>query len=166
MKTILIMISLVLLQSCFAPSKAQNKLQIVKSMGESTAKQFPTVKHLSIEDFEKLEASKYVLVDVRSAPERRVSMLPNAISKSEFEENPSKYQNKTIVTYCTIGYRSSKYAIKLQDKGLKVFSLKESILGWAVREKPLYIEGKETRKVHIYSDAWNFLPEGYTGVYK
>jgi len=167
MKTILLLTILAFLHSCVEPGRAQNKQQIVKSMGEATAKQFSSVNHLTIEELEKLDSSKYILLDVRSAPERKVSMLPKAITQSMYEENPSLYKDKIIIAYCTIGYRSSKYAMKLQNKGIKVYNLKESILGWASRKKPLYDKnGKETKRVHVYSDAWNFLPEGYTGVYK
>lgn len=155
------------MHSCIEPGKAQNKQQIVKSMGESTARQFSSVQHLTIEELEKLNSENYILVDVRSAPEQKVSMLPNAITQKKFEENPSLYKDKIIVAYCTIGYRSSMFAVKLQTQRQKVYNLKESILGWAARKKPLFDQkGKETKKVHVYSDAWNLLPEGYTGVYK
>ena len=54
-----------------------------------------------------------VLVDVRSAPERDVSMIAGAISSQQYEADPSAYGDRTIVLYCTIGYRSGKYARKL-----------------------------------------------------
>jgi rhodanese-related sulfurtransferase len=166
MKILTITTLLLLLSSCIEPKEATNKSQIVSSMGLSVAKQFPNVKHISIEELDKLSLEDYILVDVRSKNELNVSMIPNAITKKNFEENIDQYKNKLIITYCTIGYRSSKYSKSIQGRGLKVYNLQESILGWAMRERPLINKGQETKKVHVYSDAWNFLPKGFTGVYK
>ena len=166
MKSVLTLILLLLLSSCVEPKEAKNKSKIIASMGESVAKQFPSVEHLTIEALSKMNANSYILVDVRSSNETKVSMLPGAILSSVFEKNEHKYKGKTIVAYCTIGYRSSKYVKRLNEKGIKALNLQESILGWAVRGMPLFSSGQETKKVHVYSDAWNILPEGYTGVYK
>jgi rhodanese-related sulfurtransferase len=166
MKTILLTSLLLLFSSCVEPKEAKNKAQIVASMGEGVTKQFPKVKHISIEEIQRLKKSDYIFVDVRSPNEIKVSTIPGAITADDFEKNMSKYKDKKIITYCTIGYRSSKYADKFKDQGLDIYNMRESILGWAARKLPLDKAGVETREVHVYSDAWNFLPEGYTGVYK
>ena len=55
---------------------------------------------------------KYVLLDVRSDEERNVSTIPGSISKIEFEADPSKYADKEVVCYCTVGYISAGYTCK------------------------------------------------------
>ena len=166
MKILILTTLLLTLSSCIEPKNANNKSTIVTSMGNSVAKQFPNVKHISIEELEKLDPKEYILVDVRSKNELKVSMIKNAITKDDFKKSLDSYKNKKIISYCTIGYRSSKFSRTFQEKGFNTYNLKESILGWAMRKKSLMKAGKETKQVHVYSDAWNFLPKGYTGVYK
>ena len=51
-----------------------------------------------------------VLIDVRSKPEREVSMIPSAISLKEYEKGVANGSISNaqiaVVTYCTVGYRS------------------------------------------------------------
>ncbi|WP_127713972.1 rhodanese-like domain-containing protein [Halobacteriovorax sp. HLS] len=166
MKHYLILLTILCLTACIGPEEAKDKSLVVSSMADGVEKQFPQIKHLPIEEFLKLEKASYVLVDVRSPNELKTSTLPNSITKAEFEANIDQYKNKLVVSYCTIGYRSSKYAIHLQNKGFKAVNLKESILGWVMKGQKVYSKDIETNKVHVYSDAWNLLPKGYIGVYK
>ncbi|GMV90880.1 MAG: hypothetical protein AMXMBFR82_06580 [Candidatus Hydrogenedentota bacterium] len=107
-----------------------------------------------------------VLVDVRTEDEREISGIPDAISKAKFEQYEDAYADKTIVTYCTIGYRSGIYAETLREKGLDARNLRGSILSWVHEGRPVVDpEGAETRRVHIYGPEWNLLPEGYTAVW-
>eukprot|EP00884_Botryococcus_braunii_P009074 jgi/Botrbrau1/18168/Bobra.53_1s0037.2 len=61
-----------------------------------------------------------VVVDVRSDEERKVSHLPGSISKAAFEANSAQYKSHMVVSYCTVGYRSGKYADGLLEKGFKL----------------------------------------------
>jgi len=166
MKRTIIILSLLLLQSCLKPDEVQNKFQIVKSMGETLEKQYSTIPHISIEDFQSLDKNTFILVDNRSAPEIEISYIPNSITQKVYEENLPNYIGKKVVVYSTIGNRSSKYVLILKDKNIDAYNLKEGILGWAHRKLPLLSSGKETQRVHVYTDAWNFTPVGYEGVYK
>jgi rhodanese-related sulfurtransferase len=60
-----------------------------------------------------------VLIDVRTLPERQVSMLEGAISLAEFDQMAvptlERYPDARVVTYCTIGYRSGLEARRLRD---------------------------------------------------
>jgi rhodanese-related sulfurtransferase len=68
-----------------------------------------------------------VLVDVRTRPERQVSMIPGAIALQDYLQgvgDPSQTTATTttttptpmlVVTYCTIGYRSGMEARRLRD---------------------------------------------------
>src|SRR3990172_5078091 len=78
----------------------------------------PTIRADSLKA--RLGDTNLVLVDVRLPGEQKVSMLPGALAPREFAE---KFRGgfpagKTVVTYCTIGYRSGKYAEQLLEKKL------------------------------------------------
>lgn len=166
MKRTILILSLLLFQSCLKPEEAQNKFQIVSSMGATLEKQYSAIPHISIEEFQTLDKDSLILVDNRSTPEIEISYIPNSVTKEVFEENLPNYHGKKIIVYSTIGNRSSKYVHILKDKNIDAYNLKEGILGWAHRKLPLLSSGKETKRVHVYTDAWNFTPEGYEGVYK
>jgi rhodanese-related sulfurtransferase len=72
-----------------------------------------------------VDGENALLVDVRSSPERNVSMISGAISLYDFEERvlqnlvdtfPDVDTPKTIVMYCTIGYRSGMESRRLIHK--------------------------------------------------
>jgi len=73
---------------------------------------FPSAPEATVEkllQWEKVDS--VVLLDVRSAKERRVFIIPKAISQKEFEKNIDQYKQHKITVYCTIGNRSSKQVV-------------------------------------------------------
>lgn len=155
----------IFLASCIEPGKVKNKQEIVKKMAITIEKQFPTIEHLPVESFLTLSKNEYILIDTRTEDEQKVSMIPSAITLNEFKSSETKYKDKKLVFYCTIGYRSSKVAVEYQDKGFKVFNLKQSALGWAWANQEFESNKARVKKLHVYSEAWNFLPESYIGVF-
>ncbi|MCT0206470.1 rhodanese-like domain-containing protein [Synechococcus sp. CS-1332] len=105
-----------------------------------------------------------VLVDVREPHERRVSMLPGAITKEDFERNSARYRSWVVVPYCTIGLRSGIYTRDLRGQGFEVRNLAGSALAWAHAGLPFEADGKATRRVHVFNADWNLLPRGYEPV--
>jgi rhodanese-related sulfurtransferase len=110
-----------------------------------------------------------ILIDVRDDAEIAVSRIEGALSPAEFAVRfrvggPPK--TKTLVAYCTIGYRSGKFAEQLAAQGFKVFNLEGGLLSWVqkggtvVRRQP---DGRTVTvaEVHVYSKEWNLLPPGY-----
>jgi len=109
---------------------------------------------------------EYVVVDVRSDAEIKVSIIPGAITKAEYEKNRERYQGKTVIPYCTIGGRSGRYASQLKKDGIPVMNYKGSILEWVGAELPLVtLEGQPTNRVHTYSDHYQ-VPDKYQSVTK
>ncbi|MEZ4317791.1 MAG: rhodanese-like domain-containing protein [Myxococcota bacterium] len=106
-----------------------------------------------------------VLVDVRPEEERKVSMIPGAITKEAFEADPEKYRGQTIVPYCTIGARSGLYAKKLMNDGWEVRNLKGSLLSWTYAGLPLEDENGPTHRVHTYGKRWALQADGYESVW-
>lgn len=105
-----------------------------------------------------------ILIDARTKEEFRVSNITGAMNIS-YNTDPLKHlidikPDSLIVVYCSVGYRSSILAEKLQDLGFtKVYNLEGSIFKWANEGRPL-VQGKATvHKVHPYNAHWGNLLE-------
>ncbi len=126
---------------------------------------------IKVSQIQKLQKDKtfkdrYVIVDTRAPEESSVSMLPGAITMAQFEKSPKTHQGKTVIAYCTIGYRSGKYAAKLRQQGWSAFNYKGSILDWCKQKLPLITpDGKPTKRVHTYSSRYA-APAGYEAVFE
>lgn len=114
---------------------------------------------------EEVEPVDFVVVDVRSEAETKVSVIPGAITKVEFEKDREKYNGRTVIPYCTVGGRSGAYAQQLANDGVKVKNYKGSILDWVNNELPLVtLDGKPTNRVHTYSAGYR-VPSKYQAVH-
>ena len=107
---------------------------------------------------------RVVFVDVRKPAERRVSRLPYSVTEEVFIENPLKFYGKTVVSYCTIGYRSGTFALNMAGRGIPVYNLRGGVLAWIFEGGKVYDENGETNRVHVYGEKWNYIPEGYEAV--
>ncbi len=108
----------------------------------------------------------FVLVDVRSEAEMNISIIPDAITRDEYEAHPEKYAGRTVIPYCAVGGRSTAYAAKLADQGLHVKNYKGSILDWVVSELPLVTpDGKPTDRVFAFGPNHK-IPSKYKQVRK
>ena len=93
-------------------------------------------------------------------------MIPGAVSKEEFERDKSQYKGHVVIPYCTIGYRSGKYAEKLSGQGWDARNLRGSILAWTHAGRPLVdADGNDTKRVHVYGKKWDLAAEGYEGAW-
>ena len=105
-----------------------------------------------------------VFIDERAAEEQNVSMIKGAIRTQAFQPKAAD-KKKTYIVYCTIGYRSGKQTNALRKQGLRAFNLQGGIYGWTFFDGPIVdAKGLDTKKVHVYSDDWNFLRPDYTPV--
>lgn len=129
--------------------------------------EFPDVPQMTVSDVVATrESADEVLVDVREPQERAVSRIPGSISREEFEARRSEFADKKVITYCTIGYRSSEYAQKLRRDGFDAVNLRGSILAWVdAGQIVVDQDGRPTKRVHTYGRPWALLPEGYDAVY-
>lgn len=102
-----------------------------------------------------------VILDARERSEYDISHLPNAIFigyrnfNKEILSPISK--DKTIVVYCSIGYRSEKIGEKLRKLGfIDVNNLYGSIFEWVNEGNEVMDKnGQPTLKVHTYNKAWS-----------
>ena len=143
-----------------------DRLSLIEQRYAEFKRLFPAVRDVSVDEFVKLSESRpVVIVDVRPQEERDISMIPNAVTQAWFEEHRDQYRDELVMTYCTIGARSGKYAAELQREGFDVVNLRGSILAWAHEGCPLVSNGRPTNRVHVYSAAWNLLPTDYEAVW-
>ena len=126
--------------------------------------QFPTVRQLSTADLAAWlsaeDKSKPLLLDARTPEEYRVSHLRNArLIPQNIENLVSEIDYSTpIVVYCSVGYRSSAIARRLDSLGYKnVFNLSGSIFQWVNENRSVYRDGKPVTQVHPYNKFWQHL---------
>lgn len=142
-----------------------HKKEIVYKMYENYKNDFPSVNEISPREAMKLFAyGRTVFVDVRKPAEIKISKLPGAVTKKTFLKNLLSYKNRTIVAYCTISYRSGKFAMEMAEKGISIYNLKGGLLAWVLEGGKVYDTKGETKRAHVYGKKWNYLPKGYKPV--
>ena len=138
----------------------------IQSMYEKYKKKFPEVNDISPEDAMALmKKTSVVFVDIRHPGEQAISMLPGAITDRLFLRNPDAYRDKTIIGYCTISFRSGKFAKKLKRKGIEMINLRGGMLAWLHAGGEVYKDGRPVRSVHVYGKKWDLAPTGYDSVF-
>lgn len=143
------------------------KRERIEALYEGYRADFPTVPEISVDELQRRLSAEDapVLVDVRAEEERRVSTLPGALSREEFEARREQFAGRDVVTYCTIGYRSGLYARELAEQGVDVLNLRGSILSWTHGAGDLQRGGRPTREVHVYGRKWNLAADDYEPVW-
>ena len=146
-----------------------DKQEKITTMYRKYAQEFSEVKGITVRELQQLQqqGEKIILVDVRSPQERAVSIIPGAISIAEFESNIEQYHqnNSLLVAYCTIGYRSGKYAARLSKQGIKILNLEGSLLAWSHIQGELVNKTGSTKKVHVFGRQWQLTADNYQPVW-
>lgn len=151
------------------------KSNTLHAMAKRISRHFPQVPLISSTELRRLLDTggpglpQAVVVDCRTPEEAAVSMIPGSLTQEEFEARRGDMAGKTVVCYCTVGYRSSSLAAKLRGQGLEAKNLEGGIVRWAQKRYPLVArdsEGKEvdTKRVHVYAKPWALQPEDYEAV--
>jgi len=144
---------------------AQKRDQIEK-LYMSYKKEFPEVQDVDPQEAMQLSnTGKVVFIDVREPDEQSVSHLPGAISADFYLENPEKYNDYIKIGYCTISYRSGILAQELHQKGIPMYNLRGGLLAWVHDGGKVYNGTDETKRIHVYNNAWNLGPEGFEAVW-
>ena len=142
----------------------QNKIE---TLYQNYLEEFPLVKTINVRQLQQWQhqGREIVLVDVRSPEEVAVSMIPGAITQQEFETNIENYKNSKIIAYCTIGYRSGKYAESWQERGVEILNLEGSLLAWShIRGKLVNSKGR-TNQVHVFNRRWRLVADNYQPIW-
>jgi rhodanese-related sulfurtransferase len=102
--------------------------------------------------------ARLLLVDVRRSEEFAVSHLRGAVNLHTTEQIAravtERSPDKTIL-YCSVGFRSSRLANLLAQRGgRKLFNLEGSIFQWANEGRPVYQGEKVVHQIHPYGGRW------------
>lgn len=145
----------------------EEKLARIEEMTAGFRPQFAEVPEVDAATLrEDLARGTVVLVDVRSEKERATSMIPGAITSDEFQRRADELAGSSVVTYCTIGYRSSTYAQQLLQDGWDVRNFHGSVLAWTHAGGELVdSEGQPTKRVHVFAERWSLTADDYEPVW-
>lgn len=158
---------------------AETALEACQRMSTHYQEKFPVIPALKSTEFlAKYNPENVILIDCRTRPERAVSMIQGAIPMEGLNlletlqtKNDKK---KTIITYCSVGYRSGLEAQHIQDTlhgdDVMVMNL-DGILAYthALQQHPSSgpplidpSTGQVTKEVHSFSHQWDCAAEDYT----
>ena len=113
------------------------------------AKEFPNVKSIGTAELAKMER-KPVLLDVRTAAEFDVSRIAGAQRVDPDAAAVALPKDTQIVTYCSVGYRSAKFAQRLKAAGFtNVRNLEGSIFQWANEGRALEEIGRASCRERV-----------------
>ena len=127
---------------------------------------FPEVPQISTQRLAAMRADDtapdVVLLDARSAAEFKVGHLPGAVlannTRMALRALEASDPARTVVVYCSVGYRSSRLAEKLRARGIEnVFNLEGSLFRWANEGRPLYRGDERVYEAHPYDKEWGQL---------
>ncbi|HMB54984.1 MAG TPA: rhodanese-like domain-containing protein [Thermoanaerobaculia bacterium] len=134
------------------------------SVAKTVAGLYPKVEQVDAEELVQMRQSDRppILLDVRATEEYRVSHIEGAVRAETFEEARVALagvpRDRPVVTYCSVGYRSSKLGQELIEAGwTDVSNLEGSIFGWANEGRPVMRDGKVVDEVHPYNERWGRL---------
>jgi len=109
------------------------------------------------------DGNRPILLDAREPGEFEVSHLRGA--RRVDPERPDFHalrslRNRTVVVYCSVGWRSGSIADQLRERGFRrVFNLEGGIFRWANDERPLYRRRTRVHEVHPYDSVWGRMLE-------
>jgi rhodanese-related sulfurtransferase len=131
------------------------------------ARRFDGISHVTAEQVEALKsAGRALLVDTRPAREFAVGHVPGAMQidpGSTLPEVAARLSplvaGRTVVLYCSVGYRSSRAVGRWRDLLLQagadaVVNLRGGAFAWHNTGRPLVNASGATLHVHPYSRAW------------
>lgn len=106
----------------------------------------------------KLEQFDYsaIIIDTREKAEYDVSHIPGAIWVGDDISKMNVIdKDKKIIVYCSVGYRSGKYAAKLREQGYtQAYNLWGGIFNWVNVGKEVENSKGPTNQIHGFNKKW------------
>ncbi len=114
-------------------------------------------KHISAEEFSKLEYDKYTLIDLREPDEVLVSGIEEAINmpfSEGFGRLDSIPADKPVVVFCRMGSWSEEVAEILSDRGYDAYSFDGGYSAFrALKEDNVPTEGVDAKEISCTADV-------------
>jgi len=167
---LILLLFVFILQSLPESTALADGQALLSKVEQKVERKFPNVSQMRPEDLENLRLDQprgIVILDVREPNEFAVSHLPGAIrvdpgikNREFLRKFAQDLKGKTLVLYCSVGYRSSRLAARIQkpltELGAKgVHNLRGGIFAWHNKERSI-VKGKtETKEIHAYNKAWS-----------
>lgn len=116
-----------------------------------------SVDEITVKEAKQLQ--NVVFLDARERKEYTISHIKNAIwigyDTFNLQSLSKTPKNKTIIVYCSVGYRSEKISEQLLKNGYtSVKNLYGGIFEWANEGLPVYNQKGPTKAVHAYDRTW------------
>ena len=129
-----------------------------RQLKSKITRKFPSVAHIKPSQLSNDDMSKYIFIDVREPSEYALSHIQGAINlldRDEIAALARAYDSKTVLLYCSVGYRSSLMAQKLVESGvLNVKNMEGSIFEWVNDGNRVVSRGETTPFVHPFNPSW------------
>lgn len=144
-------------------SLAQNKSKWPRVSDDSFNKKLhfllrEKVPFVSVDSLQTMALQDLIILDTRAKEEYDVSHIPGAIfvgptfNAADVEQYEKE---KTVVVYCSVGYRSEKYGAAMQKMGYdKVYNLYGGIFEWVNNGQVVTTEEGNTSNIHTYNSNW------------
>jgi sodium/bile acid cotransporter 7 len=141
------------------PSKSTQRHSAILAMYAQYRQNFPEVSDMAAAEAKRLYSEgELQFIDVREPEEIQTATLPGAIDKETFLRDKTAFSTKTLVAFCTIGYRSGVFAQEMAQAGIPVTNLAGGILAWVSESGKVYDQHGETRRLHVYGPKWDLAP--------
>ncbi len=126
---------------------------------------FPDAKQMSTQELAQLlrNDARILIIDTREPDEYAVSHLQGAHLATNIGDalkviESTSQDDPIVVVYCSVGYRSSKIAQRLERMGVRqVFNLEGSLFQWANEGRALHRGAEQVQSVHPYDKDWGKL---------
>jgi rhodanese-related sulfurtransferase len=162
----IVLIAIAFLSSCMTRSDAQVQNPDYQKKLQWLLRH--NVKEISVAEVANFQ--EVIYIDAREKAEYNVSHIENSVwvGYEDFDMETVKNldKSKSIVVYCSVGYRSEKVAKKLEKAGFKtVYNLYGGMFEWYNQGLPILDnQGKPTDKIHTYNEKWGqWVDERKTG---
>ena len=132
-------------------------------MFDELSSDFPDAENITIDEVSFIQDP--IFIDVREQEEMDISMIKEALSQAEFENDSLALKERNLIIYCTIGYRSGLVAQELKLEGYKAYNLIGGVLIWSHQNLSFYQDQNETKNVHVYAPEWNLLNSRYNSIF-
>lgn len=153
-----------------APACAQFSLEAIEKLVQHA---FPLVANITWQDLKQKitssDSAHYLLFDTRPVEEYHTSHIrcavqidPEMPAQEFLETYGDTLKGRHAVFYCSVGYRSSRFAQRVQQELLaggarSVANLRGGIFRWYNEANPVVDARGETDNIHPYDAFWRML---------